>query len=85
MDYSTGDFFGGEWDLKKGLDYLNISLSSSSDPSGAVFYPENFRSFFTFNDLTFSGPITAIRMEGSSLSIDHRINKLTKELKIAND
>ncbi len=71
--------------LKKGLEYLNLSLSSSSDPSGAVFYPENFRSRFTLNNLTFSGPITAIRMEGSSSSIDHRINKLTKELKIAND
>ena len=71
--------------LKKGLDYLNISLSSSSDPSGAVFYPENFRSFFTFNDLTFSGPITAIRMEGSTSSIDHRIKKLTKELKVTSD
>ncbi len=71
--------------LKKGLDYLNISLSSSSDPSGAVFYPENFRSFFTFNDLTFSGPITAIRIEGSTSSIDHRIKKLTNELKVTSD
>ena len=71
--------------LKKSLEYLNLSLSSSSDPSGAVFYPENFRSYFTFNDLTFSGPITAIRMEGSSNSIDHRIEKLTKELKVTND
>ena len=71
--------------LKKGLDYLNISLSSSSDPSGAVFYPENFRSFFTFNDLIFSGPITAIRIEGSTSSIDHRIKKLTNELKVTSD
>jgi len=71
--------------LKKGLEYLNLSLSSSSDPSGAVFYPENFRSFFTFNDLTFSGPITAIRMEGATLSIDHRIKKLSNELKITRD
>ncbi len=71
--------------LKKGLDYLNIALSSSSDPSGAVFYPENFRSFFIFNDLTFSGPITAIRMEGSATSIDHRIKKLTKELQVTSD
>jgi len=70
--------------LKKGLEYLHLSLSSSSDPSGAVFYPEIFRSFFTFNDLTFSGPITAIRMEGSTLSIDHRIKKLTDEIKVTN-
>ena len=71
--------------LNKSLEYLNISLSSSSDPSGAVFYPENFRSFFIFNDLTFSGPITAIRMEGPASSINHRINKLTKELRVTND
>ncbi len=71
--------------LKKGLEYLNLSLSSSSDPSGAVFYPENFRNYFTFNDLVFSGPITAIRIEGSTSSIDHRIKKLTKELKVIDD
>ena len=70
--------------LKKGLEYLHLSLSSSSDPSGSVFYAEIFRSFFTFNDLTFSGPITAIRMEGSTLSIDHRIKKLTDEIKVTN-
>ena len=22
MDYSTGDFFGGEWDIYKGLDLI---------------------------------------------------------------
>ncbi len=71
--------------LKKGLEYLNISLSSSSDPSGGVFYPENFRKHFSFNDLTVSGPITAIRIEGSHSSIDHRIKKLGEELKINND
>ena len=71
--------------LKKGLEYLNLSLSSSSDPSGAVFYPENFRNYFTFNDLVFSGPITAIRIEGSTSSIDHRIKKLKKELKVIDD
>ena len=71
--------------LKKSLEYLNLSLSSSSDPSGAVFYPENFRNYFTFNDLVFSGPITAIRIEGSTSSIDHRIKKLKKELKVIDD
>ncbi len=71
--------------LKKGLEYLNISLSSSSDPSGGVFYPENFRKHFSFNDLTVTGPITAIRIEGSQSSIDHRIKKLGKELKINSD
>lgn len=68
--------------LKKGLEYLNMSLASSSDPSGAVFYPDYFRKYFTFNDLVFSGPITAVRIEGSTLSVDHRIAKLKKELKV---
>ena len=68
--------------LKKGLEYLNTSLASSSDPSGAVFYPEYFRNQFTFNDLTTEGPITAIRIEGSKLSIDERIKQLLNELAI---
>ena len=71
--------------LKKGLEYLNLSLSSSSDPTGAVFYPENFRNNFSFNNLTFSGPITAIRVEGSKSSIDHRIDNLIKELEVTKD
>ena len=71
--------------LKKGLEYLNLSLASSSDPSGAVFYPDYFRKHFTFNDLVFSGPITAVRIEGSTLSVDHRIAKLKKELKVNDD
>ena len=70
--------------LRKALDYLNLSLSSSSDPSGGVFYPEYFKNYFTFNDLTTDGPITAIRIEGENKSIDHRIKKLCKELELAN-
>ena len=68
--------------LIKALEYLNLSLSSSSDPSGGVFYPEYFRNYFTFNDLTTGGPITAIRIEGPNESIKHRIDKLCKELKV---
>ena len=33
-----------------------------------------------FNDLTHPGSITAIRVEGTKLSTDQRINNLTKEL-----
>jgi glycolate oxidase FAD binding subunit len=66
--------------LRKALNYLNSALLSSSDPSGGVFYPEHFRSHFTFNDLTTEGPITAIRVEGPVESVDHRIKKLCKEL-----
>ncbi|MDC6481871.1 FAD-binding protein [Pelagibacteraceae bacterium] len=69
--------------LKKGLEYLNVALGSSTDPSGGVFYPEYFRNQFVFNDLTTEGPITAIRIEGSKLSVDERINKLLKELNVS--
>ena len=68
--------------LMKALDYLNTSLSSSSDPSGGVFYPEYFTNHFTFNDLTYEGPLTAIRIEGPKESIDHRIKNLCKELNL---
>jgi glycolate oxidase FAD binding subunit len=68
--------------LKKGLEYLTLALASSSDPSGAVFYPEFFSKEFTFNDLTNEGPFSAIRIEGSKLSIDERIKRLTQELKV---
>ena len=68
--------------LLKALEYLNLALSSSSDPSGGAFYPEYFRNNFTFNDLTTEGPITAIRIEGPNNSIDHKINELCKELKV---
>ncbi len=66
--------------LLKALDYLNISLSSSSDPSGGVFYPEYFSNNFTFNDLTHEGPFSALRIEGPKESIDHRIKNLSSEL-----
>ena len=68
--------------LRKALDYLSFALSSSSDPSGGVFYPEYFRNHFTLNDLTTEGPITAIRVEGPNESIDHRIKKLCEELEM---
>ena len=38
--------------LKKALDYLGQSLSSSADPSGGVFYPDYFGKNFVLNDLT---------------------------------
>ncbi len=71
--------------LLKALDYLNTSISSSSDPSGGVFYPEYFSNHFTFNDLTHDGPFSAIRIEGPNESIDHRINNLCKELELNAD
>ena len=71
--------------LKKALEYLSLALSSSSDPSGGVFYPEYFRKQFTLNDLTTEGPITAIRVEGPNDSVNYRIKKLCKELNVKND
>ena len=68
--------------LRNALEYLNLALSSSSDPSGGAFYPEYFKNHFTFNDLTTQGPITAIRIEGTNDSIDYRIKKLCRELEI---
>jgi glycolate oxidase FAD binding subunit len=66
--------------LKKAVEYLGTALSSSTDPSGGVFYPEQFDQNFTFNDLTHKGALTAIRIEGPPNSVDHRINRLSKEL-----
>jgi len=68
--------------LKKGLEHLSAALSSSCDPSGAVFYPKFFQDKFIFNDLTTKGSITAIRIEGSKLSIDERIKQLINELTV---
>ena len=66
--------------IKKAIEYLGTALSSSSDPSGGVFYPEQFDKSFTFNDLTHKGALTAIRIEGPSNSVDHRIKNLSAEL-----
>ncbi len=71
--------------LKKSLEYLNVSLSSSADVSGGVFYPEYFKDQFSLNDLTNKGPITAIRVEGVSSSIDKRVIALKKELGLLNN
>ena len=71
--------------LKKALEYFDIALSSSADPSGGVFYPEYYRKNFTFNDLTQEGALIGLRVEGQFNSVDHRIKKLCKELDILNN
>tara|TARA_A100001011_G_scaffold386663_1_gene462961 strand:+ start:7128 stop:8381 length:1254 start_codon:yes stop_codon:yes gene_type:complete len=68
--------------LKKAIEYLNKALSSSSDVSGGAFYPEIFRNYFSLNDLTIKGALTAIRVEGPQNSVDQRLDKLKKELKV---
>ena len=66
--------------VKKALDYLGQSLSSSTDPSGGVFYPDYFGKNFILNDLTHDGGLTGIRIEGPMNSVDQRIDRLSKEL-----
>ena len=66
--------------VKKALDYLGQSLSSSTDPSGGVFYPDYFGKNFVLNDLTHEGGLSAIRIEGPTNSVEQRLNRLSKEL-----
>ena len=66
--------------LEHGMGIMGSALSSSNDPSGAVFYPENLRNNFVFNDLTHPGSITAIRVEGTKISTEQRINNLIKRI-----
>ncbi len=68
--------------LKKALDYLGKALSSSTDPSGGVFYPDYFGKNFILNDLTHDGGLSAIRIEGPINSVDQRIERLSKELSL---
>ena len=68
--------------LKKALGYLGKALSSSTDPSGGVFYPDYFGKNFILNDLTHEGGLTAIRIEGPINSVDQRIERLSKELSL---
>jgi len=72
---------------------LEKAISSSNDISGAIFLPKepevpgcvmNIEKTFKLNDLKHEGSITAIRIEGSKNSINHRIKNLINELKIIN-
>lgn len=71
--------------IKKALAYLGQSLSSSTDPSGGVFYPDYFGKTFNLNDLTHEGDLTGIRIEGPMNSVDKRIDRLSNELALLND
>ena len=79
--------------IEKAVHFLDKSISSSNDISGAVFFPDrpmisgssmNIENTFKLNDLKQEGSITAIRIEGSKNSIDHRIENLINELQIIN-
>ena len=68
--------------LEHALGIMGSAISSSNDPSGTVFYPDSLRDKFVFNDLTHPGSITAIRIEGSKISTEQRINNLIKDLSL---
>ena len=68
--------------LEHSLGIMGSAIGSSNDPSGVVFYPENLRNNFVFNDLTHHGSITAIRVEGTKISTEQRINNLIKDLSL---
>ena len=68
--------------LEHGLAIMSSAIATSNDPSGAVYYPANFRNNFVFNDLTHPGSITAIRVEGTKISTNQRIDNLLKELSL---
>jgi glycolate oxidase FAD binding subunit len=79
--------------IESALYYLEKSVSSSNDISGAIFLPTepnipgsvmNIEKTFELNDLKHDGSITAVRIEGSKNSIDQRIKSLINELQIDN-
>ena len=79
--------------IEKALQYLENCINSSNDVSGAVFLPKepivpgcvmNIENTFKLNDLKEDGSITALRIEGSKNSIDHRIKNLINILQIKN-
>ena len=79
--------------VEAAINFLNSSISSSNDISGAIFLPKepnipgcimDIEKTFKLNDLKKEGSIIAIRIEGSKNSIDQRIENLANELKITN-
>ena len=68
--------------IERSLGIMGSAISSSNDPSGAVFYPENLRNNFVFNDLTHHGSISAVRVEGTKISTEQRVNNLIKDLSL---
>jgi len=78
--------------IESAIFFLDKSISSSNDISGAAFLPDekvvgcsmNIQDTFKLNDLKQDGSITAIRVEGPKKSIDQRIKNLIQDLKIIN-
>jgi len=79
--------------IEKASYFLDKSISSSNDVSGAVFFPNepkvpgcsmDIDNTFKLNDLKHKGSITAIRIEGSKNSVEQRVESLINELQIIN-
>ncbi len=79
--------------IERALEYIENSLNSQNDISGAIFLPKdpivpgcvmNIEKTFKLNDLKNDGSITAFRIEGSKNSTDYRIESLIKNLKMEN-
>jgi len=73
--------------LKKDVAQLfNKIINSSSEVSGSVYLPSDSNNksgeIFKFNDLKYSGPYIAIRVDGSKKSIEEKINNLSIELEL---
>ena len=77
--------------IESATNFLDLAISSSNDISGATFLPTDLKctgcqmdieNTFKLNDLKNDGSFTAIRIEGSKNSVDHRIKNLISELKI---
>ncbi len=72
---------------------FNKISNSSSEVTGSMYLPlesnnnkfkNNNEEIFKFNDLKYSGPYIAIRVDGSKKSIEEKINNLSIELDLIN-
>ncbi len=82
LDIETKTIIVSGLPLEHGLAIIGSAISSSNDPTGAIFYPSNLRNNFVFNDLTHKGSITAIRIEGTQISVKQRVENLIDNLSL---
>jgi len=80
LQTDTKTIIVSELALENALGIIGSAISSSNDPSGAIFYPGNLRNNFVFNDLTHQGSITALRVEGTKTATEQRTNNLIQDL-----
>ena len=68
--------------LENSVEILNNALNSSTEVSGAVYFPKNVSEIFKLNDLKYEGSLAAIRLDGGKKSTNQRIQKLETELSL---